>query len=187
VRRRLRRILLALLTTFSLILCIEVALLWARSYWVRDVVGFGRAGGNCHVLQSILGRVHLLSNLDGGCEGGVTHSSDRLAPDAAWHGGMSNYPRAIRWRGGAAYETYDGYVMGQPGLYPAAVTHHRLIVVPYPYLVALFAIAPGVWLCSWRRGRRRRAGGLCRACGYDLRATPERCPECGAVPALNPA
>lgn len=39
------------------------------------------------------------------------------------------------------------------------------------------------WLYRMRRRRLRAEHGLCLECGYDLRASTERCPECGALKA----
>ncbi len=49
-------------------------------------------------------------------------------------------------------------------------------------LVFLASVLPAMWLIQYRRGAKRAASGHCHRCGYDLRATPDLCPECGAVP-----
>ena len=53
-----------------------------------------------------------------------------------------------------------------------------LLLVGFP-VTLLFNLA----VYRWDKERKRAAAGLCATCGYDLRATPDRCPECGAVAA----
>jgi hypothetical protein len=62
-------------------------------------------------------------------------------------------------------------------------------LVPHWFLVVITGASPILWLSAARNRRRRlrELAGLCRMCGYDLRATPERCPECGEVPATGNA
>lgn len=56
--------------------------------------------------------------------------------------------------------------------------------LPMWMLVLFFGMWPAIWLF---RRRRRRGPGYCPSCGYDLRATPQRCPECGAQAPTNAA
>ena len=55
-------------------------------------------------------------------------------------------------------------------------------VVPLAASVAAGGAAALLWYVIGRPRELRRAweaGGLCVRCGYDLRSSPTRCPECG--------
>ena len=54
------------------------------------------------------------------------------------------------------------------------------LIVPLWFMCIVFSLAPAIWIWRWRRRRWQAWAGLCQKCGYDLRATPDQCPECGA-------
>jgi hypothetical protein len=60
----------------------------------------------------------------------------------------------------------------------------RSLLLPYWQVSSVLLAVPALWLFGFVR-RRRRAywlrRGFCPTCNYDLRATPDRCPECGAI------
>jgi hypothetical protein len=59
---------------------------------------------------------------------------------------------------------------------------YRVIVISHVYPLTLLGAASAWLVYAIRHRRRPFRAGHCAACGYDLRATPDRCPECGTVP-----
>ena len=106
---------------------------------------------------------------------------------------VSQFPRPREWRdhtvfsvGGLEFARRDDSAKRQRVAHYAHVRGWSL-VLPYWFHVLATAVPAvvGLRVAGYLLRRRRRLAGLCPACGYDLRATPARCPECGAAVTLR--
>ena len=62
---------------------------------------------------------------------------------------------------------------GEPGTWFGYASAPAWLVVP------LLSVVPARAARRWAVRRRRAWAGACLRCGYDLRGSPARCPECG--------
>src|SRR5688572_15876587 len=175
--RRLARPLFTICSAASLLLCVAVGVLWVRSDRVTDQLVWLRADGT-RFLQTARGHVWLQVDFidlsayspdDFGLEyrsfpaiPAPHFAFSFLAPDPNLTG--------TSWRWGG----FEWHTLSYRGQMKAATGVARC-----SSLVMTTALLPLAWtalrLRSIVRKRRRNRMGLCSACGYDLRASPQRC------------
>jgi hypothetical protein len=195
--RRLFRILLNAATVLSLVLGVATVVLWVRGRSIGDTFVLRRTTGSTvrtttfAQLWSSGGGLRLMiggMRVDWGAsppvlppEPGFAHGSYDPGPlpypiDRSGSGSTTRVDGGFKW--------FRTDTMGtNAGVWARSVT------LPTWAAVILLVAAPTfVGLRIWRAAiaRRRRNENLCPACGYHLRATPGRCPECGTIPQLMP-
>lgn len=167
-----------LLSLISLLLCLLSAFLWIISTGRADSFSLSREQQSARQHQLVgrgVSNVVWIYSSAGFCQIGIER----------WAYFASNEPFIWVWR--SRHDRLDqirtsmnisGWWKGGPN----KATWSTSIQFPYALTAVIFAILPLVNLMLHRRRRRRVLEHQCVGCGYDLRATPDRCPECGMVP-----
>jgi len=175
-----RRFLLDLMGGLACFCAVLAAALWVRSYFALDRLC--NPGGNLRTVLVSKGEVLLwFSGWTDGLEQGSVDATytieepDDLADLLSPRRGVSRGPLfGFGWGRGVSE-----VVRLERGNAVAHATHEAVYLLPIWSVVGC-CVGPLVLRGGLRLRRRfRRSRGACTRCGYDLRATRDRCPECG--------
>jgi len=202
--KRLRRWVFNGLAVMSLLLFVAATALWVRSSWIGDAFGFRLAA-----IPDKDGCVDVYG-CEGYVRGGgiwIDYAIESFPPDLAsklrpaWSheyvlpGAYIHAREILRWRwlpqlNRTSHSLLRFYRFGVEWMrvkWPIRnqrAETHLILAVPLWSLSVLFLIFPLAWDIRHRRRHRaicRKRAGRCPNCNYDLRATPEFCPECGTT------
>lgn len=154
-----------ILTAVSICLFLVVMFFGARSYYVDDAWDHCPDSGTCFQVVSAGGVLSLEQVMPFGPTTLFYHHESPHVSDRIYSNGWR--PQAV--------PMYRRFMLD-------ASSGPFFLALPDWFLGLLAVISPTYWaVIAFSRWRFNRSPHLCPHCRYDLRATPVRCPECGAT------
>jgi hypothetical protein len=181
----MRKFLRRSLTIVSFLCLTALVVLWVRSRWANDVLAV-RWGRHTEArwrfvdarLVSQPGEMRVYVEIQDTTDPSLVRFYRKfpVGPTVSFASGPARDARQARaanwWNRIGLY--HERYVSGAP-----LVVFEHLIGFPHWLFLPFFAVMPVMAVRRACTRRWRRRAGLCLNCGYDLRASGERCPECG--------
>jgi hypothetical protein len=166
--KRLRRLSLNSLAVFAVLLCVIACVLWIRTYSLSEEIWF-------HLRP----RPYFDPYLQVGTWRGqvaLVYIHYDYNPNLGWYPysirGSLRYDQDIPKNGSYGVFGFDRLIFDSKWITARGVYIPLWFIVSGSGALAYLAL-------KWCRLQIPK--GKCSNCGYDLRATPDRCPECGSV------
>ena len=167
-----KRRLFTILSGLSLLMFVAVVALWLTSYFVELSVTHEGAGGRSLWASSHRGGVYFTLHRTS-----QTLTISTLRPGWDFDAYRAEEVVPLETAAGTTLRRWVPLRM----FFDVFPMDTHVAVVPHWLVAVVCTTVPGVAFVMQRRAVKRARAGQCARCGYDLRATPGRCPECGAV------
>ena len=180
---RVRRLFAVTAAVFSFLLALAAVAAWVRSHVASDFVRYSPRAGVAYTVNTRPGLLIVARQTLVGRTSSVFSDDYLVGPGARWIASADRGISPFTTDGSPPWLQWLGFDhLSHTTSAPRYGTRtFRRIIVPFWFLVALAIALPAWQSIVVVNNRRRRRAGRCAQCGYDLRATPDRCPECGTL------
>jgi hypothetical protein len=173
------------LSAISLLICATLIFLWYRSHRVADWITWSNGRGVYYEYVTLPGQFRVTRVTAWPSPQPLEWKLEPFPPLKPVFGQQPVYRTwaiiGVGFDGGSRKINSPD---AAPGAYSPLMVAYQITAVPFAvpaFVTAIIGLLP--WMRMRRRIRQRDdrlKSGLCPQCGYDLRASEKRCPECGA-------